>query len=61
MHYAGIDLKEGNEIIISGLGEKLEIWNKSAYEANVLGDGMEDGFDFGDLAEEVRRDIEPKA
>lgn len=57
MEYAGIDLKEGNEIVLSGLGEKLEIWNKAAYEAQVLGDDI----DFGDLAEDVRRDIEPEA
>lgn len=57
MQYAGVDVKTDNEIIISGLGEKLEIWNKSAYEAQVLGDDI----DFGDLAEDVRGDIEPEA
>jgi MraZ protein len=58
LEYAGIDLKKGNEIIVSGLGEKVEIWSKEAYSKQVLSD--EDDFDFGDLAEVVRKDIDPE-
>jgi MraZ protein len=58
LEYAGIDLKKGNEIIVSGLGEKVEIWSKEAYSKKVLSD--EDDFDFGDLAEVVRKDIDPE-
>jgi MraZ protein len=58
LEYAGIDLKKGNEIIVSGLGEKVEIWAKDAYSNQVLSD--EDDFDFGDLAEVVRKDIDPE-
>ena len=47
---------EDNEIIVSGLGEKIEIWSKARYSQSVL-DDTED-FEFGDLAEEVRRDLE---
>jgi len=56
LEYAGIDLSKGNEIIVSGLGEKVEIWAVDAYEKQVLGE--DDAFDFGSLAEDVRRDIE---
>ena len=58
LEYAGIDLKKGNEIIVSGLGEKVEIWSKEAYSKQVLSD--KDDFDFGDLAEVVRKDIDPE-
>ena len=55
--HAGIDLAEGNEVVVSGIGEKIEIWSKARYDEQVLSDG--DDFDFGNLAEEVRRDLEP--
>lgn len=57
LEYAGIDLNNGNEIIVSGLGEKVEIWTKEAYQAQVLDDSED--FDFGGLAEDVRKDIDP--
>jgi hypothetical protein len=43
---------------VSGLGEKIEVWNAAAYDEQVLGED-EEGDDFGSLAEDVRRDIEP--
>lgn len=55
--HAGIDLSKGNEVIVSGLGEKVEIWTPESYNAQVLKD--EDDFDFGNLAEDVRKDIDP--
>lgn len=57
LDYAGIDLSKSNEIIVSGLGEKVEIWTVEAYQIQVLND--EDDFDFGNLAEDVRKDIDP--
>jgi MraZ protein len=57
LEHAGIELPNDNEIIVSGLGEKIEVWSKNRYDRNVL-DDVED-FDFGSLAEEVRKDIEP--
>ena len=57
LDYAGIDLSKSNEIIVSGLGEKVEIWTVEAYQTQVLND--EDNFDFGNLAEDVRKDIDP--
>ena len=57
LDYAGIDLSKSNEIIVSGLGEKVEIWTVEAYQTEVLND--EDDFDFGNLAEDVRKDIDP--
>ena len=53
LEYAGISADK-NEIIITGMLEKIEIWNKDAYTALVL----EEDEDFGDLAEEIRREIE---
>ncbi|MFT5979758.1 MAG: MraZ protein, partial [Flavobacteriales bacterium] len=53
LEYAGISADK-NEIIITGMLEKIEIWNKDAYNALVL----EEDEDFGDLAEEIRREIE---
>ena len=55
--HAGIDLSKGNEVIVSGLGEKVEIWTPESYNAQVL--KGEDDFDFGNLAEDVRKDIDP--
>ena len=57
LEHAGIDVQEDNEVIVSGLGEKIEIWSKARYGQSVLDDSED--FDFGDLAEEVRRDLEP--
>ena len=57
LEHAGIDLSKGNEVIISGLGEKVEIWTKEAYKDQVIKDS--DDFDFGNLAEDVRKDIDP--
>jgi MraZ protein len=54
LEYAQIDPKENNEVIVSGLGDKIEIWSVSNYRAKVIGDDI----DFGALAEEVRKDIE---
>ena len=55
--HAGIDLSKDNEVIVSGLGEKVEIWNKEKYQNLILTDN--DDFDFGELAEDVRKDINP--
>ena len=43
-------------VIVSGLGEKVEIWNQAAYNKQVIQD--EDNLDFGDLAEDVRKDLD---
>jgi MraZ protein len=54
-----INIPAYNEIIVSGLGEKIEIWNKARYNQSVLDDA--DDFDFGTLAEDVRQDLEPNS
>lgn len=56
LDHAGVNDKT-NEIVITGLGEKMEVWSLAKYESNVLGD---DEIDFGSLAEEVRKDIESR-
>ena len=55
LEYIQINSKE-NDLVITGLGEKMEIWNRGAYQNQVLGDDM----DFSDLAEEVRKDLDGK-
>jgi MraZ protein len=52
--YAEIDLKKNNEVILTGLGEKMEIWSPVNYTKEIL----DDEFDFAALAEIVRKDIE---
>jgi MraZ protein len=52
--YAEIDLKKNNEVILTGLGEKMEIWSPANYNREIL----DDDFDFSSLAEEVRKDID---
>lgn len=51
--FAGIDLKQGNEVVVSAMGEKIEIWSSAGYQAKLSED---DNFDT--LAEEIGRDIE---
>jgi MraZ protein len=54
LEYAEIDIDDCNECVISGVGEKMELWSKSNYDAVIL----DDSFDFSSLAEEVQKDIE---
>ncbi|MEY2938732.1 MAG: hypothetical protein RL062_1321 [Bacteroidota bacterium] len=54
LEYAQIDIDENNECVITGLGEKMELWSAKNH-ANVI---LDDDFDFGSLAEDVRKDIE---
>ncbi len=54
LDYAQIDIDENNECVITGLGEKMELWSAKNHE-NVI---LDDDFDFGSLAEDVRQDIE---
>jgi len=56
LNYAEIDLKKSNEVIVTGLGEKMEIWSAGNYNKEVLDEDL----DFGDLAEDVRKDIEKR-
>ena len=55
--YAGIDVKKkSNEVVVSAMGEKIEIWSLNHYQAKL---GEVD--DFENLAEEIGRDIEAKS
>lgn len=55
LNYAGIVPSEDNEIVVTGVLEKIEIWSAKRYEEQVLAD---DDDDFSDLADEVRKQIE---
>ncbi len=54
LEYAGIDPKNTKEVKVNGIGQKIELWSKPAYEAETLNQGD----DFGDLAEQVRQDLD---
>lgn len=56
LEYAEVDLKRNNELILTGLGEKMELWSSANYRKEIL----DEDFDFGALAEEVRKDIDQK-
>jgi MraZ protein len=55
LDYAGIDPAESNDIIVTGVLEKIELWSAKRYQEQVLND---DDDDFSDLAEDIRRQIE---
>lgn len=54
LEYAGIDPKATKEVKVNGLGNKIEMWSKPAYEKEIL----DQGDDFGDLAEQVRQELD---
>ena len=56
LEHAEVDLRKNNELVITGLGEKMELWSTANYQREVLDQDL----DFGALAEEVRKDIERK-
>ena len=55
--HAGLEAGKAGDCVVTGLGEKIEVWSKARFEEQVL--GGEDDFDFGALAETVRQDIDP--
>jgi MraZ protein len=50
LEYAEVDLKKNNELVLCGLGQKMELWNK---ETRTKKFNAPD-FDFAALAEEVQ-------
>lgn len=56
--FAEIDLKQSNEVVLTGVLDKMKIWSKSNYEKYVLND--DDGIDIRVLAKKVGKDIESK-
>ncbi|MFN0033266.1 MAG: division/cell wall cluster transcriptional repressor MraZ [Flavobacteriales bacterium] len=54
--FADIDAKKNNEIVLTGVLDKMKLWSKSNYEKYVLND--EDGIDIKVLAKKVGKDIE---
>jgi MraZ protein len=54
LEYAEIDIDESNDCVVTGLGEKMELWSAKNHDEVIL----DEDFDFGSLAEEVRKDIE---
>ena len=57
LSHAGLESGQAGDCVVTGLGEKIEVWSKARFEEQVLGE--EDDFDFGALAEKVRQDIDP--
>ena len=54
--YAEIDLKKSNEVVLTGMFDKLKLWSLDNYTKYVLND--DDGIDIRDLAKKVGKDIE---
>ncbi len=54
LSYAGIEPSGSNDIIVTGVLEKIEIWSAARYEEQVLNDDE----DFSDLADDIRNQIE---
>jgi MraZ protein len=53
LEYAEVDLKKNNDLVLCGLGQKMELWNKETRDKKF---SMPD-FDFMQLAEEVQNDL----
>ncbi len=54
--FADIDLSKNNEIVLTGVLDKMKIWSKANYIKYVLND--DDGIDFKVLAKKIGKDIE---
>jgi DNA-binding transcriptional regulator/RsmH inhibitor MraZ len=53
LEYAEVDLKKNNDLVLCGLGQKMELWNKETRDKKF---SLPD-FDFMQLAEEVQNDL----
>ncbi len=53
LEYAEVDLKKNNELVLCGLGQKMELWNKDTRDTKF----STPDFDFMQLAEEVQNDL----
>ncbi len=54
LQYAEVDLKKNNELVLCGLGQKMELWNKETREKKF----NNPDFDFMSLAEEVQNEFD---
>lgn len=53
LEYAEVDLKKNNELMLCGLGQKMELWNKETRDRKF----KSPGFDYMDLADEVQSEL----
>ena len=53
LSYAEVDLKKNNELVLCGLGQKMELWNRETRDRKF----STPDFDFMQLADEVQNDI----
>lgn len=54
LQYAEVDLKKNNELVLCGVGQKMELWNKETREKKF----SDPDFDFGALADEVQGEFD---
>jgi MraZ protein len=54
LEYAEVDLKKNNELILCGLGQKMELWSKATREKKF----NNPDFNFASLAKEVKDEIQ---
>ncbi|MFM7310751.1 MAG: division/cell wall cluster transcriptional repressor MraZ [Flavobacteriales bacterium] len=57
LEYAEVDLKQSNELVLCGLGQKMELWNKDTRDKKFNAPD----FDFAALAEEVQNDLKKES
>jgi MraZ protein len=56
--FAEVDLKQNNEVVLTGVMDRMKLWSKDNYVKHVLND--DDGIDIRQLAKKVGKDIENK-
>ncbi|MBL7943669.1 MAG: division/cell wall cluster transcriptional repressor MraZ [Flavobacteriales bacterium] len=56
LEHAGVDLAKNNEVVLSAMGEKIELWGREQHRRNAE-DNKEQ---FEDMAEDVRKVIDEK-
>jgi MraZ protein len=54
LQYAEVDLKKNNELVLCGLGQKMELWNKDTRERKF----NDPDFDFASLADEIQSEFD---
>ncbi len=54
--FADVDAKSNNEIVITGVQDRMKLWSKANYTKYVLND--DDGVDLKVLAKKIGKDIE---
>ncbi|MEY3397891.1 MAG: putative cell division protein [Bacteroidota bacterium] len=58
LEYASVDLRKNNEVVITGVGEQMNLWSVDNYKAMMK--EQKDDEDFGSLASEIDQFIQDR-